>query len=58
MEETTLTCIGDRRFVILGNHSSGNRETPKHDFPTAKRVGHGEVSAEDRWHTISRFGKR
>jgi hypothetical protein len=34
VEESTLTCIGDRRFVILGNHSSGNRETPKHDFPT------------------------
>jgi hypothetical protein len=34
VEESTLTCIGNRRFVILGNHSSGNRETPKRDFPT------------------------
>jgi hypothetical protein len=58
VEETTLTCIGDQGFMILGNDSIGNRKTPKHDFPMAKRVGLREVSAEDRWHTISGFGKR
>jgi hypothetical protein len=58
MEETTLTCIGDQLFMIPGNHSNGNCETLKCDFPMAKRVDHGEFTVEDRWHTISRFGKR
>jgi hypothetical protein len=37
VEDSTLTCIGNERFMILGNHSSRNRKTPKHDFSTGKK---------------------
>jgi hypothetical protein len=47
VEESTLTCIGDQRFVILGNHSSGNRETLKQDFPNRLKEWATEESV--RW---------
>jgi hypothetical protein len=39
MGESTLTCVGNRRFVILGDHSSGNCKILKHKFPMGTKSG-------------------
>jgi hypothetical protein len=46
MEDSTLMCIGNRHFMILGNHNSENRETLKCDILTGQRnsVGHSGIS--------------
>jgi hypothetical protein len=37
--ESTLTCIENRHFVILGDHSSGNYEILKREFLTRTKSG-------------------